>query len=311
MNEHIELVKKWLADPSSVTQEELEYNKDEAMMEMLAGADAEMYICMASNSACNGATLEAANYVNDYENSTGGPWVGYEEDRTVSDYDKGIIASQSGDYTSALEIFTSLAEMGHADAQFSIGIMHNHGQGVPKSFEVAVTWFQLAAEQGHAEAQFSLGVSYAYGEGVIQNAQTAVKWYTLAAEQGHASSQYGLALMYDAGDGVAQDNHAAERWYHKAAVQGHGDAQYSLGQLTLGSAMGLQHNYNSAKYWYTLSAEQGYASGQFGLGFMFANGLGVPQSYETAVKWYTLAAQQGLDVAQSALESIRDDGGGD
>jgi TPR repeat protein len=44
---------------------------------------------------------------------------------------------------------------------------------------------------------------------------------------------------------------------------------------------------------------------------MFANGLGVPQSYETAVKWYTLAAQQGLDVAQSALESIRDDGGGD
>ena len=135
MNEHIELVKKWLADPSSVTQEELDNNKDDAMMEMLEGADAEMFICMASDSACKGATSKAANYVNDYENSTGGPEVGYEEDDVVSDYDKGIIASQSGDYTGALEMFTPLAETGDADAQYSMGVMHNNGQGVPKSFE--------------------------------------------------------------------------------------------------------------------------------------------------------------------------------
>jgi len=30
MNKHIELVKKWLADPDSVTQEELDYNRDAA-----------------------------------------------------------------------------------------------------------------------------------------------------------------------------------------------------------------------------------------------------------------------------------------
>ena len=40
MNIHIELVKKWLADPDSVTQEELDDNRDAANSAYAATADA-------------------------------------------------------------------------------------------------------------------------------------------------------------------------------------------------------------------------------------------------------------------------------
>ena len=50
---------------------------------------------------------------------------------------------------------------------------------------------KVAAEQGDAEAQFSLGVMYDFGEGVPQNDTEAVRWYRMAAEQG-AAAQFNL-----------------------------------------------------------------------------------------------------------------------
>ena len=43
MNKHIELVKKWLADPASVTQQELQDNCDAAYADCLAKAAAAFY----------------------------------------------------------------------------------------------------------------------------------------------------------------------------------------------------------------------------------------------------------------------------
>ena len=48
------------------------------------------------------------------------------------------------------------------------------------------------AEAGATEAQYSLGVKYDTGEGVPQDDAEAVRWYRLAAEQGHASQRMQL-----------------------------------------------------------------------------------------------------------------------
>ena len=50
--------------------------------------------------------------------------------------------------------------------------------------------------KGFAEAQFSLGVMYDEGQGVRQDYYKAVEWYTKAAKQGYADAQFNLALMY-------------------------------------------------------------------------------------------------------------------
>ena len=61
------------------------------------------------------------------------------------------------------------------------------------------------AEKGDAEAQYSLGVRYDNGDGVAKDEIEAVKWYRKAAEQNYASAQYNLGLCYYNGQGVAKD----------------------------------------------------------------------------------------------------------
>ena len=54
----------------------------------------------------------------------------------------------------------------------------------------------VGADQGDMDAQFSLGVMYDNGQGVIQDYKEAVKWYRLAADQGDAAAQFNLGYMF-------------------------------------------------------------------------------------------------------------------
>ena len=86
-----------------------------------------------------------------------------------ADFNKGLAAAQSGDFATALSEWTPLAKQGDADAQFSLGVMYEKGEGVARDNKAAVKWYTLAAEQGLADAQFNLGVMYANGTGVIKD----------------------------------------------------------------------------------------------------------------------------------------------
>ncbi len=80
MNKHIELVKKWLDDPSSVTTEELRDNRDSALDAKVkafanhtayynAAYNSAYYAYIASNLYWNGIDI-AADYVKKYEELT-------------------------------------------------------------------------------------------------------------------------------------------------------------------------------------------------------------------------------------------------
>ena len=74
------------------------------------------------------------------------------------DFEKGLTAYKSGDYTTALRIWEPLADQGFAPAQYSVGSMYENAKGVPKNDETAAKWYTLAAEQGEAEAHYKLGM---------------------------------------------------------------------------------------------------------------------------------------------------------
>ena len=80
------------------------------------------------------------------------------------------------------------------------GLEHYKAEEYEKAFQ---SWLS-AAEQGHAKAQFYLGAMYAHGEGVVQNVEQAIAWYTQAAEQGSAWAQNSLGFHYERGEGVPQ-----------------------------------------------------------------------------------------------------------
>jgi hypothetical protein len=60
MNTHIELVKKWLADPESVTQQELKDNRDAAKAAYYADYDYDTAAAMAAADAAAYADAAAA-----------------------------------------------------------------------------------------------------------------------------------------------------------------------------------------------------------------------------------------------------------
>jgi TPR repeat protein len=112
-----------------------------------------------------------------------------------ADYEDGLAARQRGDYSTAVREFTALAERGHPEAQFNLGLLHQNGQGVPQSYAEAAKWYTEAAQHGLAEAQYRLGKMYEKGEGVQQSKDDAIGWYEKAANQGHTAA---LAAYYAA-----------------------------------------------------------------------------------------------------------------
>ena len=138
----------------------------------------------------------------------------------AQDLQKGAAAYTAGDYSTAIQELTPLAEAGDALAQTFLGNMYETGQGVPQDYAEAVRWYRLTAEQGVAMGQYNLGFMYRQGQGVPQDYAEAIRWYRLAADQGDANAQNSLGIMYSKGQGVPQDNVMAHMWYNIGAANG-------------------------------------------------------------------------------------------
>ena len=138
----------------------------------------------------------------------------------AQDFQKGLAAAQAGDFATALQEWTPLAEAGDALVQFNLGVMYGKGRGVLQDHAESFRWYRLAAEQGDASAQYNLGNMYTDGRGVPQDYAEAFRWYRLAAEQGHPNAQTNLGFMYDSGKGDLQDSVVAHMWYNIGAANG-------------------------------------------------------------------------------------------
>ena len=103
---------------------------------------------------------------------------------SAQDFQKGWEAAQSGDFETALQELTPLAEGGNYIAQYYLGAMYHNGWGVPQDRKEAVWWWKLVAEQGHAMAQNNLGAMYVIGQGVLTDFVLAHMWVNLASANG-------------------------------------------------------------------------------------------------------------------------------
>jgi uncharacterized protein len=103
---------------------------------------------------------------------------------TAGSFSEGLNAYETGDYSAALTIFTSLAEKGDALAQYTIGLMHHNGVGVLKDVHEAARWWRLSAEQGYSFAQSNLGHLHYHGDGVLKDLVAAHMWANIASANG-------------------------------------------------------------------------------------------------------------------------------
>ncbi len=58
-----------------------------------------------------------------------------------------MAAYQRGDYSTSIRELRPLAEQGDADAQISLGLMYDIGQGVTQDYVKAQMWLNLATSK--------------------------------------------------------------------------------------------------------------------------------------------------------------------
>jgi TPR repeat protein len=178
----------------------------------------------------------------------------------------GRRAYMAGDYAAAMAQLRPLAEYGNdPTAQYMVGTMYSHGEGVARDAREAARWYAAAARQGNPDAAFALAFLLYYGEGegvrsVQSDPAMASTWMAQSAQQGNPSAQYFLGHMFWTGNGAAKDDAAARYWLTQAANDGVVGAQFELGLL-----LAQQREYQStieAYKWFDIAARAHYPAAE-------------------------------------------------
>ena len=133
-------------------------------------------------------------------------------------FDAGVAAYQRGDFETAIKEFEPAAEAGDATAQFTLGYMHQFGQGVAQDLDKAARWYRRAAEQGHPAAQYNLGVFHQDGQGAPRDDVAAYMWLDLAARAGQmfaGAARNALARRMSA-ENIAEAQRRVREWRPRA-----------------------------------------------------------------------------------------------
>lgn len=223
----------------------------------------------------------------------------------AADFFRGDQAYVDGDFDTARNELTPLAEKGDATSQFLLGLMHYHGKGGTRDFGKAFSLFERAAARGFRSARFNVAYMLVRGEGVERDQEKALKIFRRLAQLGDKEARYILSA-YEHLDGVVYPDvsSALQRYIEKAQE---GDAEASF-RACVAYHFILQVM-EEAVPWCEYAARAGHASAQARLGLMYLAGDGIERDVDKAMSWYEKAAEKGLAHAQKQLALIHAAGG--
>lgn len=171
-------------------------------------------------------------------------------------------------------------------------------------FQQAYAAFLPLAEEGHAQSQFSLGLLYHLGRGMKVDLQKAYEWYKKAAMQENAPGMNNLGMMYLNGEYVAQNRDVAFKLFEKASGE-HAQAKDNMGQC-YENGWGVEQDIGQAVNFYQLAGDQGYFLGYYHAGQVYEKGYpDEPKNIDTAVEWYIKAAEKNFQKARTRLIELR------
>ena len=212
-------------------------------------------------------------------------------------------AFQRGYYLSAFAIATKNAGAGDSAAQTLLGLIYEHGYGVPQDLEKSASWYELASNGGDKEAQYRLGLLYLDGLGVEKDSGKAAEYFRRAAGQKQAKAAYNLGLFYLEGKLFEKDMQKAVELFRVGAEANNGDAQYALA-LMHKRGQGLAADDAEAFRWFGRAAASGHLPAQVEMAIMVFNGVGTAKDEEAAAHLFKQAANSGNPVAMNRLARL-------
>jgi len=162
----------------------------------------------------------------------------------------GLLALQQEKYAKAKTHLLRAAQNKNAKAFFVLGSMELEGKNekAKANPKEAAIYFENAANLGMKDAQYTLALLYDRGEGVPQDKQKALNWGLLAAAQGDVNALYATAVWLERGYSGKPEPHQALNLYEHAASQGHKNSMASLISIYSGGTE-IPANKDRAQYW--------------------------------------------------------------
>ena len=115
------------------------------------------------------------------------------------------------DYTKALDLWHQAAELGNANANYSIGNAYLRGDGVEVDEKKATHHWEIAAMKGSSHARYNLGSL----EASAGNMDRALKHYMIAVRAGCADSLDMIKRLYSSRHATKEDYMEALRSYQE------------------------------------------------------------------------------------------------
>ncbi|CAD6585469.1 MAG: hypothetical protein ASARMPRED_002170 [Alectoria sarmentosa] len=153
------------------------------------------------------------------------------------------------------------ADFQYNSAPYELGLLHERGFGddIFKDESYAAQLFTQSADLGHVEANYTLGDSYEHGKlSCPRDPALSVHFYTGAAQRGHPSAMMALCAWYMVGAEpvLEKDENEAYEWAWKAAETGLPKAEYAVGYFTE-MGIGCRRDPLESNKWYVKAADSG------------------------------------------------------
>lgn len=215
-------------------------------------------------------------------------------------YKDGLILVRQGKWAKAIREFSEQAATGHAQSQFSLGLIYHLGRGVPVDLKRAYELYKASMLQDHPPAINNMGMMYLNGDYVERNYEVAFALFSLAAAD-HAQAKDNMGRCFENGWGVDAEPEQAANFYQLAGDEGYMLGYYHLGVLYEEGRGGAVVNVPEALHWYEVAGDNQYAQGYFRMAEIYEQGILVPRDAKKALEWYKQAGA--LDY-QPALDKL-------
>ncbi len=116
-----------------------------------------------------------------------------EPEHVVALYEEAFQLYLDDRFEDALPVFEQAASAGSSDAECSLGIIYELGQGVDADHQRAHGWFKKSAEHGSVGGLYRYGRCLHKGIGTEVDLQEALKWYRRALEKDNRLAAFAVA----------------------------------------------------------------------------------------------------------------------
>lgn len=206
--------------------------------------------------------------------------------------DQGLVYYKNRQDAATFHAWLPLAEAGHAESQFNLGVLLQNSNELPNDDRAALGWHEKAAARGYGESNCHVGNLLRKLSRDAESLARARNAYLRGADMGETICMHNAAAVLLAGEGGPRDATAGAMWLGKAAEAGLVDSQLKLGTAYLHGNYGL-NDPEKARHWLGKAADAGDMHAMHNLASMLDDGRGGPKDASGAAALYRKAADAG------------------